>query len=158
MKSETISNISEYLEGQGVGYLTSESCGIGIRALYDYSERGQRLLEMFFGVPISGAPWNREVGDQPAVGSIMLPKVMRPLAIFAMFMNGADAVVDVDINGDIKANYLMIIRDVDDWDDPDYQELLEKVRYLFKGEFRIWTNTSTGRGGRNVHVFSGRTA
>ena len=158
MKSETISNISEYLEGQGVGYLTSESCGIGIRALYDYSERGQRLLEMFFGVPINGAPWNSKVGDQPAVGSIMLPKVMRPLAIFAMFMNGATAVVDVDVYSEIRANYLMEIRDIEGWDDPDYQELLEKVRYLFNGEFMVWTNTSTGRGGRNVHVFSGRTA
>jgi hypothetical protein len=158
MRKETIDDISKYLEGQGVGYLTSESCGIGIRALYDYSERGKRLLEMFFGTTISGAPWNSTVGNEPSVGSIMLPREMvRPLAIFAMFMNGATAVVDVDISGDIRANYLMEIRDIDGWDDPDYQELLEKVRYLFNGKFKVWTNTSTGREGRNVHVFSQRT-
>lgn len=158
MKQETVTDIFDYLKNQGVGYLTSESCGIGIRVLCDYSERGKLLLQAFFGIDMHSFNWNPTVGVDEAVGSIMLPRdTFRPLAIFAMFMNGTEVVIDVNIREkSYSINYLHQIWDVD-LQSEEYQDHLNRVRQITNGKYNIWTNSATGKYGRNVHVFSGRT-
>ena len=85
MKKLTVNNIHEYLKDQGIGFLTSESCGIGLRGLFDLTERGKLLVEKFFSISVETAPWNSKVGHEPAVASIMLPHIVaRPLAVFAL--------------------------------------------------------------------------
>ena len=157
MKKEMITDISKYLEGQGVGYLTGEACGIGLRKLYDLTERGKILVEQFLSTTADSAPWNSTVGIEPTVASIMLPPaILRPQAIFAMFVNGATAVIDVDVNDIMRTDYLWMVWNTEGYNDPDYQELLDKVRDVFGGKFIVWTDSSTSHSGRNEHVFSGR--
>lgn len=71
----------------GLDYLTGESCGLMLRGLIDFTQRGQRLLCKALGLPMStkfAESWNSGSPAFPHVGSIMLPhSMMEPLSIFA---------------------------------------------------------------------------
>jgi hypothetical protein len=89
----------EDLRQLGINMLTGESCGYSLRLLCDVSEEGKALLADYFGMPgiQLAANWNSRVGEQPAVGSIMLSrKLLMPLAEFALLRKGALAVVESD--------------------------------------------------------------
>ena len=164
MNKLTVSNEIEYLKNQGIGFLTSESCGIGIRLLFDLSIRGKEIVESFFSIKAMNQNWNPYVGEDVAIASIRLPRaVLRPLAIFCLLMNGAEAVFDVqDSNERMLTKHLVAV-----WNDPgfasvyeldEYKKLYEDYNRIYNGKFRIWEDHSTGAMGTNTHVFSGRTA
>jgi len=156
MKTDTINSFHDYLKNQGVGYLTSEACGIGIRALFDYSERGLRVLNGFFGTNLNGHPnMNSYVGNDRAIGSIVLPHSMiRSLVVYCLLMNGADAVIDVQHSG--SAYYMNHMTAIYGEFDEEYYDYLRNVSELSQGHYNVWVNSATAYNGRNRHAFSGR--
>jgi len=163
MNRLTVSNFNEYLKNQGVGFLTSESCGLGMRGLYDLSERGKILIEEFFSVTANNRNWNPQVGADDAVASIRMPyDVIRPLVVYCLFRNGAEVVFDAKSKKGIVYNpeHLLALWSSDGvplFDDPEFAEIRDIYSKLYNNKYRMWQDFSTGLKGLNTHVFSGRT-
>lgn len=70
----------------GINALTGEACAYNLRLLCDVSEQGATHVAAFLGLPVGtkfNENWNTMVGDQPAIGSVMLPRsIMIDLAAF----------------------------------------------------------------------------
>src|SRR5437867_11962011 len=96
---KTIRNYDE-LRPYGLNCLTGEACGLGMRLLFDVTDKGRELLKTFFGVCDLSLPSNWNSG---ANGSIMLPhEVARPLMVFALLKGGC---VEVWEDWDTKELY-----------------------------------------------------
>jgi hypothetical protein len=157
-----VSNYHDYLKGQGVGFLTSESCGLGMRLLFDLSDRGKRLVEMFFSVRCENPNWNSRVGAAEAVASIRMPRsILKELCIFALFLNGAQYVFDAHEEGAVVFSQHLVAVWADKGDPrnlDEFKKLRDDYNRVFDGKFKIWDNYSTSRapGLTNTHVYSGR--
>ena len=162
MKQKIITddNIHDELQKRGIVTLTSEADGTGLRLLCDLTEDGQALLEGFLDLSITPArAWNC------GAGSVMLPKgIFKSLLIFAVFLEGADAVVIVDYDGPtLSSHHIRVISDLERdqggkiiWS-CEWEELKERLTELIGSHFRVYTREGTAAGGlRNQHVFSGR--
>lgn len=138
----------------GINGLTGEACAYSMRMLCDVNEEGKELLSEYFGIPelTLARNMNSTVGDQPAVGSLMLTHDMVPkLAQFAFFRKGAIAVVLTggrDVNGIFDSQRLQ-----------EYRDFIEK--HPGECQFSLLNNhalTSSAPmvGSRNVHQATGR--
>lgn len=139
----------------GINYLTGESCAYGMRALCDVSNKGRETLCSFLGLPYDTAfaeNWNSMVGDDPAIGSMLIPRgLFKELARYIAFnVLNFKYVVEMP-NGYVHA-----------YADGYFEDnglTLAKARGILNGNW--YTNhalSATGAvvGGRNVHAFSGR--
>lgn len=140
MKSK-ISNW-EHLEPFGIRYLTSESCGYGLRLLCDVNQQGREAIGLFFGqcrlLPLS-KNWNSEVNGEPAVGSVMLPRsIFRDLAAFLLLEEGHEVIVirDHEVSGCSREMY----------EKHQGAPIMQDARILFNQGYS-----------RNQHQFTGRT-
>jgi hypothetical protein len=90
-----VSNMAD-LAQFGIKALTGEACAFSLRVLCDVNESGLELLQDYFGAPglELADNWNSTVNEEPAIGSIMLPRgITKDMATFALFRAGAVAVV-----------------------------------------------------------------
>lgn len=78
------------LKDYGIFCLTGEACGLGMRVLCDFSEKGKNVLTKLFGFEFKGGePWNRSTNGEAHVGCVMLTHDMvTPVGIFALLENG----------------------------------------------------------------------
>jgi len=140
--------------------LTAEADGTGLRLLCDVTEDGQALLESFLDLSICPArAWNN------GAGSVMLPKgIFKSLLIFALFLEGADAVVVVDYDSPtLASHHIRVISDMERgqggkiiWS-CEWEELKGRLTELIGSHWRVYTRQGTAAGGlRNYHHFSGR--
>jgi hypothetical protein len=142
---ETISGW-DGLREYGINALTGEACAYGMRILCDVNEDGKQILESFFSMSVTSRNWNSTVNGKPAVGSVMLHRVMfEPLATFILLhVKKCYAVA--------SGTWLFGITGMD-------REHYEK--YKNQDGMRFFLNWSSGdssvsRDGRNVHQISGR--
>lgn len=71
----TVGDFADY----GIAPLTGERCEFSLRTLFDVSAKGRETLISFLDLPYDTQfcrPWNSLAGNEPAVGSIMLPRSM----------------------------------------------------------------------------------
>lgn len=79
------------LRPYGIEVLTGEACGLMMRVLGDFTERGRRIIQEALGCPkfIGAEPWNRGSDQAPHVGSIMLDRAAHLwLGPFALLEDG----------------------------------------------------------------------
>ncbi len=160
MKREIIDNFYELLKQHGIIFLTSEACGVGLRGLFDLTPGGQELLkEALGGMEATYNGWN----DWEGKSAMLFYEMLRPLAIYLLLHDGADAVLDMKVeNGILYANHLVAIRDIERdpngvITDPEYQAYLERANAVFDGKFRTYSRGGTASNGmRNRHVMSNR--
>ena len=89
MTVKRVTNLTDYLRENGVRYLTSEACALGLRSLYDVDKEVAPHLEDFFGMSF------RAVARNNGEYSVLIAKdVLWSLCIFLAFVNGADEVYD----------------------------------------------------------------
>lgn len=90
---KTISDFNG-LKDYGIICLTGESCGLGLRLLCDFTEKGKKVLTKTFGFDFKGAePWNSSTGGEKHVGSVMLSwDMLKTISIFALLENGCSEV------------------------------------------------------------------
>lgn len=103
-----MTNICDFgdLRGYGIDALTGEACGLMMRILCDFDEKGRRVIGKWLGVPnFQGAEaWNSGPKDNPHVGSIMLDGHIIPsLAVFCLLENGYRWAVRVSAGPDAEA-------------------------------------------------------
>lgn len=149
--------IRELLEEKGFDMLTGESCGIGMRWLYDVSPNAQSILFDFFGgqVKFDNPAWNRA----PETGwrSVMLPpELMRSIAIYTL-LRDYEYVIDVQYRGEI--GYLNYLHAINGTSDEVAAERERRQQYFPDSVKRIYHRFGTaGKGMRNRHEWTGRVA
>lgn len=143
---KTISNWNE-LEEYGIVYLTSESCGLMWRALFDVTEKGRQIIGTMFGyggLKLAEA-WNGSSSAGKHIGSILLtPEIMPVVAVFALLQSGCIETWKFDT----------VVYGIEPDDDRD-----ECVRFIVgfhgnKGLRRLAYQGTAGE--RNQHVMTGR--
>jgi hypothetical protein len=138
----------------GINVLTGEACGLGMRLLCDLTEKGKLLIEEFFGGCLTlqaGSNWNSNVGDEPAVASVMLPhSIWLELAAFALLKEGYDvaAINVLRWSGEAAVAGLKISGTTLD-------QVMEEHDMGRGPNFRTFQITGTA-GTRNIHQMSGR--
>jgi hypothetical protein len=160
LKKDIVDDIHELLKQHGITFLTSEACGVSLRGLFDLTPEGQGLLEEALGGMQANYPgWN----DWEGKSVMLFYAMLRPLAIYLLLRDGADAVLDVNVEtGIVYANHLVAIYDLGRdpngvITDPEYQAYLERANVIFEGKYLVFWRSGTARNGmRNQHVFSGR--
>lgn len=138
----------------GITGLTGEACVYSMRMLCDVNEEGKELLSEYFGIPelTLARNMNTTVGDQPAIGSLMLQHDIVPkLAQFAFFRKGALAVVisgGREVNGIFDAERLQ-----------EYRDFIEKhpgeCHYSLVNNYAL-SSSAPMVGSRNIHQATGR--
>lgn len=144
----------------GIQILTGEACGIGMRMLFDLSEKGCKLLEDFFGSCLKfqrGSNWNSKVENEEAVASVMLTVDILPeLAAFCLLCSGCDAVA-VHVVG--CNNYAAVGFKLKPFGKYLRSTTFEEITAVLQLEpgtgFRTYHVMGT-RGTRNLHCASGR--
>ena len=141
-KRINVSDYWGYLKEAGINRLTSEACGVSMRALCDVNAVGEVFLnEVFGGIQLQRDGWNKQSGK-----SIMLFNTMlKSLVIFHLLYEGYQIVIDIDGHESVTA-YL----NAEDYD-AEYNKLLTS----YSGKFRTYHNSGTA-GLRNRHEMSGR--
>lgn len=148
-----ISNMQDLVQF-GINPLTGEACAYSMRLLCDLSEKGCENLSAFFGLPrgqvLFQSNWNSKVGEDDAVGSIMLVRSLVPdLSRFMLYMDGADMVIEQ------PDGTMLGLWETDEYFER-YQSYAETEQAHGEG-YRIWRNFGKGTTGRNKHAFTGRT-
>jgi hypothetical protein len=134
----------------GINALTGEACAYGQRMLCDVNADGQLLLADYFGWQESlrlAPPMNSLVAGMPSVGSVMLPRDWRDLALFAHFREGAYGVYISDIDRSVVPI--------------ESEDRMNQYQAAGEHSGRLVRNPSIGStqphvGSRNVHAFTGR--
>jgi len=136
------------LEPYGLIYLTGESCGLGMRILFDLTPAGVNLLQEFWGSNVTiqtGSNWNHSDGQ---VASIMLsPAIFDDLAAFTL-AHEYPIVVVVNHREEGWSSHWIAGYSQEDW-----AEYKDRCFALYK-TVRVYTNAGKMR---NQHQFSGRT-
>lgn len=123
------------LDRYGVNLLTGEACGLGMRILCDYDEKGKANLESFLGTPLGGSSaWNH------GAGSIMLTH--ETLRDFGLFMLAQECEL-----GSFQSHDGELVG-IETEEDMEYVRRFEKHPRIYK--------VRGTRGTRNEHVMSGR--
>lgn len=131
----------------GINPLTGEACAYSQRVLCDVSEKGRELLQDFFGLQtfVTHPNMNSMVGDDPAIGSVMLPRgIWSDLAAYYAFNSDALAYATAP-DGSVMILYT--------------QDLVDRYAAFSKGSL-VRNPTASAKaprvGSRNVHVATGR--
>lgn len=139
----------------GIGILTGEACGLGMRLLCDLSEKGKRLLEEFLGGCASfteGSNWNSNVDNEPAVASALLAySSWRELAAFCLLKEGYEVAAINVTRWSGEAGVAGFRLDGQSLDDVMKEHDIHRA-----ANFRTFQVTGTA-GTRNTHVWTGRT-
>lgn len=154
MKSLSMSEVNQI----GINLLTGEADAYCMgRILCDLNEHGVALVREYFGMAVALDPkvqfpanWNGMVGDEPSVASVMLTReTINHLIQFSLFREGYEYVV-VHTYGYVGLNR----------DDEYYQGYVDLC--ASRGSHNMirnpsFTSGAPSEGGRNTHIFSGRT-
>jgi len=135
-------DFSDALRQFGIDYLTGESCGYALRALFDVTETGQKFISVFFGdIDMLRNGWNNHQAK-----SILLPKIMI-----------ADLLVFCLLEDPVGYSHVIIAKNgTDTWVRAyrDYDLAMEEARKHTNLEI-AWRIVSGQN--RNTHAMSGRT-
>lgn len=143
------------LRQYGINALTGEADAYCMRLLCDVSAAGKKLIEDFFGNTVTvreGSNWNSSVGNDPAVGSILLPYDLRTElgAFIGLHVVMAAAVVVYKETGNVT--FLMTREDIE-----RFREIMSDAQgNIFGCYIKINMAGPGSVRGRNVHQFSGR--
>lgn len=135
----------------GLRHLTGESCGLGTRILFDFTERGRMWIAAYLGIPpdqFRGAdPWN----GNGSVGSILFDRSLWPsLAVFGALSCGYSAAARV------QTSKLDLVIAAYSADEEEYRATLLHYRSEEPGaDVREFSFRGTG-GSRNIHEMSTR--
>ncbi len=150
MKQKAVRHYGDYLRENGIRYLTSESCAIGLRGLYDVDPDIVAAIESFFGVTLNARGWNNQDGK-----SIMLSNtVLKDLCIFLLLYNGCDIVAEITGDNPHVRGYWDV-----EYTDDVWRDEAQRINKFCGGKWRTYdAGTAIVRDLRNVHMFTGRAA
>lgn len=141
-------NYTDELKRFGLDYLTSESCGYSMRALFDINQQGQELLSAFFGgVDFLATGWNSR--DKQ---SVMLPKgqFILDLLIFCYLETQYTCALYVNYENAKAVGLQPMIRFYNSVEDCNIEA--QHFTDSWNMNYRIYNGKN-----RNCHMFSGRT-